>query len=256
MKGSILPTVSTILLLLSSSPVGEHLRVRKEVDKRSLSVERILKESGILAQDYVLTPQSKSRMTFPIVGLASYLEQLHVVKEWEQLIRVRNIFSKLLEWLKNIKEFEGLITDLPWEVFLLDRKGALPWHYLGNGKITMSLPFLLNSKLTDDEIAGILWHEIGHSLRYRLPIWMYNIRPFAWISITIFDKQVSMESIESEPDLLGMIICYAAGYDIYWVQKAIKKSWNYGTPDPKNTYDITVNEKNIAKLLDYFEGRR
>ena len=65
-----------------------------------------------------------------------------------------------------------------------------------------------------------------------------------------------MESIESEPDLLGMIICYAAGYDIYWVQKAINKSWNYGTPDPKNTYDITVNEKNIAKLLDYFEGRR
>lgn len=78
-----------------------------------------------------------------------------------QTKRVKNISNKLIN---QVGVFRTDATKWDWEVNVIDDKTINAWCMPG-GKIAVYTGIINSLKLTDDELAAVIGHEIAHALR-------------------------------------------------------------------------------------------
>ncbi|MDB5814814.1 MAG: family peptidase [Rhodocyclales bacterium] len=81
--------------------------------------------------------------------------------EKAQTERVRRVANRLIP---QVVVFRPDARDWPWEVNVIDSKEINAWCMPG-GKIAVFTGLLDQLKLTDDELAAVIGHEMSHALR-------------------------------------------------------------------------------------------
>ena len=200
-------------------------------------------------------------------------------KENPQLIRLRAIATKIIpfsmEWNDRAKGWK-------WEVNLIG-SNQINAFCMPGGKIAFYTGILEQLKLTDDEVAMIMGHEIAHALREHA---RERIGKSAATNIgagvlsqlfglgqvgqtltnygaQLLTLQFSRED-ESESDLVGMELAARAGYD----PRAAVSLWqkmgaaSKGAPPqwlsthPSGTTRIAEIEANLPRVMPLYEKAR
>ena len=201
-----------------------------------------------------------------------------------QVIRLRTISQKLipfaLEWNPRAKDWK-------WEVNLINSK-QINAYCMPGGKIAFYTGILEQLKLTDDEVAMVMGHEIAHALREHARERMgksavtnggaqilgaivgqkYGIDPnitnmAAGGAANLLTLKFSRGN-ESEADLVGMELAARAGYDpragvTLWQKMSAA---NKGAPPqwlsthPSGSTRIKEIEDNLPKVMPLYEKAR
>lgn len=201
-----------------------------------------------------------------------------------QVIRLRTISQKLipfaLEWNPRAKDWK-------WEVNLINSK-QINAYCMPGGKIAFYTGILEQLKLTDDEVAMVMGHEIAHALREHARERMgksavtnggaqilgaivgqkYGIDPnitnmAAGGAANLLTLKFSRGN-ESEADLVGMELAARAGYDpragvTLWQKMSAA---NKGAPPqwlsthPSGSTRIKDIEDNLPKVMPLYEKAR
>lgn len=145
------------------------------------------------------------------------------------LKRVRNIANKMIAVAPSFRED---CKNWKWEVNVLTSKEVNAWCAAG-GKIAVYTGIIEQLKLTDDELAVVLSHEISHALREHSREQMsaelakqgaFEVASFLGVET----KKLQLADIvsqvgfslpfsrthETEADELGLELMYRAGYNI------------------------------------------
>ncbi|KAM0861956.1 hypothetical protein ACQ4PT_045547 [Festuca glaucescens] len=100
------------------------------------------------------------------------------------------------------------VDKLNWEVIVVEDKRIRAECFAGGGKIIVSTR-ILDLFRTDDEIAAILAHEVGHVIaRHSCEIKLF----VDWFPIRLL-ATTFLRRNELEADYLGMLLLAAAGFD-------------------------------------------
>ena len=75
--------------------------------------------------------------------------------------RVRHVMERLVP---QVGVFRDDAARWPWELVLIDEE-TVNAHVMAGGKITFYTGLIRKLKLTDDEIAAVMGHEMAHALR-------------------------------------------------------------------------------------------
>jgi len=145
-----------------------------------------------------------------------------------QVIRLRSIAARIIpfsyEWNKRAKDWK-------WQVVLLDSK-ELNAFCMPGGKIAFYTGILDQLKMTDDEVAMVMGHEVAHALREHARERMGKTSATK-IGASLFSSLLGLGQVgdsllnmggqlltlkfsredESEADLIGMELGARAGYD-------------------------------------------
>jgi predicted Zn-dependent protease len=151
--GVLFTTLASVLLAFSSATAAQGNAGQDGVRVGEMSIFRKLAPSGTLenqaAQQYLQTMQQA--------------QQQHALAPAsnKQVIRLRAIATKLvpyaLRWNPRAKEWK-------WQVNLIGSK-QINAYCMPGGKIAFYTGILDTLKLTDDEVAIVMGHEIAHALR-------------------------------------------------------------------------------------------
>ena len=201
-----------------------------------------------------------------------------------QVQRLRNIARRIIpysyEWNPRAKGWQ-------WEVNLIGSKQVNAFCMPG-GKIAFYSGILDQLKLTDDEVAMVMGHEVAHALREHARERMGKsvatqggMRVFGALisAATGIDSRLTDMAArgganmltlkygrddESESDLVGMELAARAGYDPHagvtlWqkmsaANKGAPPQWLSTHPSGENR--IKEIEKNLAKVLPLFDKAR
>ena len=198
-----------------------------------------------------------------------------------QLARLRRIAA---EMIPHARRFNANAAQWRWEVNLLSSKTVNAFCMPG-GKIAFFTGIIDSLQLTDDEIATVMGHEIGHALlehgRARMS---EQVAKNVGISIAaaIFNLgQLSTEvlaqganlavslpyarSQETDADLVGLELAARAGYDpraavsVWHKMSRYAESAGKGQPPqflsthPANDTRIKQIEANLPKVLPLYE---
>jgi predicted Zn-dependent protease len=144
-----------------------------------------------------------------------------------QLIRLRTIANKLIPFAER---FNSRAKDWKWEVNLIGSK-QLNAFCMPGGKIAFYTGILDQLKLTDDEVAMIMGHEIAHALREHARERMAK-STLTNLGASVLGELVAggkfagafqlggdllslkfSRSDETEADIVGLDIAARAGYD-------------------------------------------
>ena len=146
--------------------------------------------------------------------------------EWS---RVNTVMQRLVP---HVATFRPDAARWPWQLVLID-EDTVNAHVMAGGKITFYTGIIRKLRLTDDEIAAIMGHEMAHALREhtREKISQSAAGDLAIaiggallgvgdgaVALAGLGKQLALDlpfsrSMESEADLYGLELAARAGYD-------------------------------------------
>ena len=181
--------------------------------------------------------------------------------------RVKRIASRL------IPATGALRPDAPgwkWEMHVLSSKEVNAWCMPG-GKIAVYTGFIDQVKPTDDELAAVMGHEIGHALREHgreraseamiqqvgvgLLGALTGVNPN--LAQSIADVTISLphsRTQETEADRIGVELAARAGYDPHAAVNLWEKMQKLGGSQPPQFLSThPSNETRIADLKQYSE---
>jgi len=160
----------------------------------------------------------------------------------QQVQRVRTVAYRLIAVAPVFREDA---ESWQWEVNVATSRQVNAWSMLG-GKIVV-YSGMLNLDLTDDELAAVLGHEIGHSLREHAR----EVLP-------------SRQQAEVEADILGLELAARAGYDpraALTLWKKMNAATEPGTTGwlathPSNEVRLRDLEQAMAKVMPLYSSAR
>ncbi len=193
-----------------------------------------------------------------------------------QVVRLRAIAQKIIPFSY---EWNPRAKDWKWEVNLL-KSNQINAFCMPGGKIAFYTGILDQLKLTDDEVAMIMGHEIAHALREHARERMGK-NAATGIGANVLSQAFGLGNLgaqamgmgaqlltlkfgrqdESEADLVGMELAARAGYDPRAGVSLWKKmgAASKGAPPqflsthPSGPSRITDIEKNSGKVLPLYE---
>jgi predicted Zn-dependent protease len=197
-------------------------------------------------------------------------------KEHPQVRRLRTIAQRIIPFTTS---WNPRAKDWRWEVNLIGSKQINAFCMPG-GKIAFYSGILAQLKLTDDEVAMVMGHEIAHALREHARERMAKnaatgigagllgqVLGLGQIGQTVTNYGAQLltlefsRSDESEADLVGMELAARAGYDpragvTLWqkmgaASKGAPPQWL--STHPSGTSRIADIEKNLPKVLPLYE---
>ncbi len=188
--------------------------------------------------------------------------------------RVRKIAQDLLP---HATQWNERAAGWRWEVNVF-RSPTINAFCMPGGKIAFFTGILDKLRLTDDEVAQIMGHEIAHALREhaRERVAKTNIAKYGAVAVSIFFGEAAgqLASVggglyglkfgrndETEADLIGMEIAARAGYDpragiSLWekmslVGKGQPPQWMSTHPSHKTR--INTIRSNLPKVMPLYE---
>lgn len=196
-----------------------------------------------------------------------------------QVKRLRAISQRLIpiasEWNDRARSWK-------WEVNLLDSKEINAFCMPG-GKIAFYTGILQNLKLSDDEVAMVMGHEMAHALREHAREQMGK-GAATGIGASLLSQLLGLGDVgqtvtrygaqlltlkfgredESEADLVGMELAAKAGFDPRSAVTLWKKmdASNSGAPPewlsthPSGSARIAQIEANLPRVLPFYERAR
>jgi predicted Zn-dependent protease len=196
-----------------------------------------------------------------------------------QLIRLRAIAAKLIPYTL---EWNPRAKDWKWEVNLIG-SNQINAFCMPGGKIAFYNGILEQLKLTDDEVAMVMGHEVAHALREHARERMGKSAATN-LGASVFSQLFGLGAVgqtvtnygaqlltlefsredESEADLVGMELAARAGYN----PRAGVSLWqkmgaaNNGAPPqwlsthPSGSTRIADIERNLPKVLPLYERAR
>ena len=198
----------------------------------------------------------------------------------EQVQRLRRIARELIP---HATRFNPNATKWQWEVNLISSKSVNAFCMPG-GKIAFFTGILDSLQLTDDEVASIMGHEIGHALlehgRARMSEQVAKSIGISIAAIVLNLGQLSTEvlaqaanlavslpyarSQETDADLVGLELAARAGYDpraavsVWQKMSQFSQKAGKGQPPqflsthPANESRIRQIEANLPKVLPLY----
>ena len=197
-------------------------------------------------------------------------------KDHPQLMRLRAIAAKIIP---HALQWNPRAANWQWEVNLIGSK-QINAYCMPGGKIAFYTGILDQLKLTDDEVAMVMGHEIAHALREHARERMgksaatnigasllTQLLGLGQIGQTVTNYGAQLLTLqfsrdnESEADLVGMELAARAGYD----PRAGVTLWqkmspaNKGAPPqwlsthPSGTTRIGDIEANLPKVMPLYE---
>lgn len=198
-----------------------------------------------------------------------------------QVIRLRSIAQRIIPFSY---EWNPRAKDWKWEINLIG-SNQINAFCMPGGKIAFYTGILDKLKLTDDEVAAVMGHEVAHALREHARERMgkgavtqgaarlggavlagvFGINPnltdmAAQGTASLLSLKYSRDD-ETESDLVGLELAARAGYDpragiTLWqkmsaASKGAPPQWLSTHPAGKER--ITQMEKNLDKVLPLFE---
>jgi predicted Zn-dependent protease len=197
-------------------------------------------------------------------------------KDHPQVRRLRAIAQRIIPFTA---AWNPRAKDWRWEVNLIGSKQINAFCMPG-GKIAFYSGILAQLKLTDDEVAMVMGHEIAHALREHARERMAKnaatgigagllsqVLGLGQVGQTVTNYGAQLltlefsRSDESEADLVGMELAARAGYDpragvTLWQKMGAA---NKGAPPqwlsthPSGSSRIADIEKNLPKVLPFYE---
>jgi predicted Zn-dependent protease len=196
-----------------------------------------------------------------------------------QVIRLRAIAAKLIPYTI---EWNPRAKDWKWEVNLIG-SNQINAFCMPGGKIAFYNGILEQLKLTDDEVAMVMGHEVAHALREHARERMGKSAATN-IGASVFSQLFGLGAVgqtvtnygaqlltlefsredESEADLVGMELAARAGYNpragvTLWQKMGAA---NNGAPPqwlsthPSGSTRIADIERNLPKVLPLYERAR
>lgn len=138
--------------------------------------------------------------------------------------RVQHMFNRLL---RHVDAISPEASKWPWEIHVVDR-GIVNAFTVGAGKVMVYRGLIEHLALSEDELAFIIAHEIGHNLRLHMRETLSNIVPLyavgvglsqaltPWSSAMIMDYGVEKpmsRTKEVEADRIGLELMARAGFN-------------------------------------------
>lgn len=195
-----------------------------------------------------------------------------------QLIRLRGIAKRLLPY---VGRFNPEARQWRWEVNLIGSK-QLNAFCMPGGKIAFYTGIIDSLKLSDDEIAMVMGHEIAHALREHVRE-QFAKKQLTNVGATLLGELLGGGEIttlvkaggnlvtlkfsrddESEADVVGLDLAARAGYDpragISLWQK-MEKAGNGAPPawlstHPAGTDRIAEIEQHLPEVMPLYEAAR
>jgi Zn-dependent protease with chaperone function len=199
----------------------------------------------------------------------------------QQVQRVRTVAQRLI---KQVAVFRGDAVQWKWEVNVITSKEVNAWCMPG-GKIAVYTGLLDKLKLSDDELAAVMGHEIAHALREHarermsrqqatavatsigaLVLQAYTgvaidpglMSPFAQAMFVLPNSREA----EQESDFIGLELAARAGYDpraaiSLWKKMAAEGgggSIEWLSTHPSHDTRIRDLESYISKVMPLYEA--
>ncbi|HMN20834.1 MAG TPA: M48 family metallopeptidase [Ottowia sp.] len=196
--------------------------------------------------------------------------------EWS---RVNAIMQRLVQ---QVGVFRPDAARWPWQLVLID-EDTVNAHVMAGGKITVYTGLLRKLRLSDDEIAAVMGHEMAHALREhtREKISQAAAGDLAIsiggallgvgqgaVQMASLGKQLALDlpfsrSMESEADLYGLELAARAGYDpraaITLWQKMAQLGGNgpsFLSTHPSSGDRLAGLERAMPRVLPLYEAAR
>ena len=140
-----------------------------------------------------------------------------------QNARAEHIFQRLI---KHVDKIHPQASVWAWEIHVVDR-GIVNAYTVGAGKVMVFRGLIEHMALTEEELAFIIAHEIGHNLRLHTREALSNIVPIyaagvglsqaltPWSSAMIMDygvEKTMSRTQEIEADRIGLELLARAGF--------------------------------------------
>ena len=140
-----------------------------------------------------------------------------------QTARAEHIFQRLI---KHVDKIHPQASAWAWEIHVVDR-GIVNAYTVGAGKVMVFRGLIEHMALTEEELAFIIAHEIGHNLRLHTREALSNIVPIyaagvglsqaltPWSSAMIMDygvEKTMSRTQEIEADRIGLELLARAGF--------------------------------------------
>ena len=197
--------------------------------------------------------------------------------EWSRVNAV------MLRLVPQVGAFRPDAARWPWQLVLID-EDTVNAHVMAGGKITVYTGLIRKLKLSDDEIAAVMGHEMAHALREHTREKMSQSAA-GDLAISIggallgagegvqqmagLGKQLALDlpfsrGMESEADLYGLELAARAGYDpraavTLW-QKMARAGGSNGpgflSTHPAPGDRMAALEAAIPKVMPLFEAAR
>jgi predicted Zn-dependent protease len=193
-----------------------------------------------------------------------------------QLIRLRDIAKKILPFTTT---WNSRAKDWRWEVNLI-RSNQINAFCMPGGKIAFYSGILQKLKLTDDEVAMVMGHEIAHALREHARERMGKTAATG-IGVSVLSQFFGLGQVgqtvtnmgaqlltlqfnredESESDLVGMELAARAGFDpragvTLWKKMAAaggSTPLQWLSTHPSGNARIADIETNLPKVMPLYE---
>ncbi|WP_409338031.1 M48 family metallopeptidase [Curvibacter microcysteis] len=196
-----------------------------------------------------------------------------------QVLRLRSIARRLIPYSY---EWNPRARDWRWEVNLIGSK-QINAFCMPAGKIAFYTGILDQLKLTDDEVAMVMGHEIAHALREHARERMgksaatnigvnviSSVLGFGQIGQTLTQYGAQLLTLEfsredeSEADLVGMELAARAGFDpragitLWQKMGAASKGAppQFLSTHPSGTTRIADIERKLPKVMPLYEAAR
>ena len=198
---------------------------------------------------------------------------------YPQLVRIRQIASRLIPFTA---QWNPRARDWKWEVNLIGSKQLNAWCMPG-GKIAFYTGIIDQLKLTDDEIAMIMGHEMAHALREHarerlaksqvtniglsLASQLLGLGQLGNVAADLGTQLLTLKysrDDESEADLVGLEIAARGGYkpeaSVQLWQKMLAANGNGGpqflSTHPSGSNRIDELQSNLPKVQTLYERAR